>query len=162
MMPEQKPGRSIQIVQTPPELIHAVRALLGVEAFSVDLAATEDNRQAPLWMGPGSLIPDALAVAWEGLPGWTWLNPPYADIAPWLSQAARAGAAGCRVAALVPASVGANWWTEHVHGKARALALSPRVTFVGHDHPFPKDLALLLYDRAGGCGIQPWRWDAVR
>jgi hypothetical protein len=39
-MPRQQPGRSVQDVRTPREFLAATRALLGIEAFAVDLAAT--------------------------------------------------------------------------------------------------------------------------
>lgn len=156
-MPAQKPGRSVQEVETPDDLLVAVRSLIGIPSFTLDLAANGNNAKASWWLGPGSAHPDALAVDWIHV-GWGWLNPPFSKIAPFLQKAAEAASAGSRIAALVPASVGSEWWAAHVHGHARALALRPRVTFVGHKDPYPKDLALLLYDAAGGTGIHPWRW----
>ena len=57
---------------------------------------------------------------------------------------------------LVPASVGSNWYAENIHGRALVLALSPRVRFVGHSGPFPKDLILAAYGKA--TGFDCWRW----
>ena len=61
-----------------------------------------------------------------------------------------------RIAFLIPAAVGTNYWARHIDRKAMVYFLSPRLTFVGHAQSYPKDLALCLY------GDPPryecWRW----
>jgi phage N-6-adenine-methyltransferase len=148
--PQQKPGRSEQGVGTPPDLIGAVENRFGALAW--DLAATPENAKAPQYITPtvNSLLVDW--SVWIG-PQLAWLNPPFADIAPWVRKAATCGA---RVLVLVPASVGSNWFSGHVHRKCMVLALNPRVTFVGHTHPYPKDLLLCCYGYAPGFDV--WRW----
>jgi hypothetical protein len=59
---------------------------------------------------------------------------------------------------LVPASVGSNWYAEHVHGKALELYLHPRIIFVGETIGYPKDLSLFVFG-FGISGAQPWRWN---
>ena len=125
---------------------------------------TRSNHVTPCWSGPGSAKqPDSLLGAWWALPpGLLWLNPPYANIAKWTEKCARwraveAGAASeQRIALLVPASVGSNWFAEHVDGKALVIFLRPRLTFVGHVDPYPKDLLLAIYGLPPG--YECWRW----
>lgn len=155
-VPAQKPGRSEQIVRTPRVLLDAVQERFG--AFDVDLACTKANCVAPFgYMHDAGR--DSLACDWsfEHPGAFAWLNPPFANIAPWACAASIHAAKGMRIAMLVPASVGANWFAEWVHGKAYVLALSPRVTFVGHKAPYPKDLILCMYGH-GLHGFDTWRW----
>lgn len=160
--PMPKHGKSKQDWGTPPELLAAIKGLLGIDEFCVDLAANRDNTVARAWYGPGGMSEDSLDGSTWLFDEWAWCNPPFADIEPWARKAAEWAAQGARIAVLVPASVDANWWADHVEGKARVLALAPRITFVGATAPYPKPVALLLYDRAGGSGIHQWRWKARR
>lgn len=159
-MPQQKPGKSNQSVQTPWELMQAIHELIG-DTFAVDLAADETNTQAPSYIGEAE---DSLTVAWHKLsPGrWLWLNPPYKKIDPWVEKAmlTAVNVPSFKVAVLVPASVGSNWWRTHVHSWAQVYFLTPRVTFVGHTSPYPKDLALLIYRHNLWGGYNSWRWKA--
>ncbi len=61
-----------------------------------------------------------------------------------------------RIFMLVPASVGASWFAEHVHEKALVLALAPRLQFVGQARPSAKDSLLCVYGEHPG--FQTWRW----
>ena len=45
---------------------------------------------------------------------------------------------------------------DHVHGKARVLALSSRLSFDGKA-PYPKDLMLSVYT-CGWHGFEVWDW----
>lgn len=159
VMPVQKPGRSEQIVCTPPEFIEAVTKRFG--GIGWDLAALAENSvmrntNRAAYFGPDHANEenrDSLKVSW-GSAALQWLNPPFGNIAPWAEKAASCGS---RVAMLVPASVGSNWFRDHVHGKAFVLALSPRLKFVGHASSFPKDLMLCIYG-LGVHGFDVWRW----
>lgn len=154
-MPVQKPGKSEQVVCTPPEFLEAVKERLGIKEFAWDLAASEENKVAPLFYSEKD---NAIIRSWDK-GDWCWCNPPYANLAHWTHKASvESGAFGAYVAMLVPASTGANWWAEYVNNKAYVTYLNGRITFVGHDSPYPKDLALLLYApflRGGSC---IWRW----
>jgi phage N-6-adenine-methyltransferase len=158
-MPRQKPATSEQTVCTPLEFIAAVERRFGL--ITCDLAATRENAVHPNFLGPGSKYSeDALSVSWQGPAGPVlWLNPPYSRCADFAKKAAEEGAKGARVHMLVPASVGSNWFADHVHGKALVLALRPRLTFVGHRWPFPKDLLLCVYGPFVVPGFGLWKWN---
>jgi phage N-6-adenine-methyltransferase len=155
-MPRQQPGRSKQDVRTPSDFLAAARSLLGIEAFTVDLAATRENTVAPKFY---SVRANALVQPWA-LGGWNWLNPEYSDIAPWVKKAYEEKLKGAQTAVLIPAGVGANWWRDHVHGRAHVLLLNGRITFVGHHQPYPKDCALLIYAKAWPAEYDCWSWAA--
>jgi hypothetical protein len=167
-MPRQHRWRSVQEVATPPELLASVVDLVGAP-IAWDLAANADNYVTAdaRYLGPGSKRgADALAVQWHRLPGASgqllWLNPPFGDIAPWAAKCAAEAWLGASIAMLAPASVGADWFEAYVLGKAEVLALRPRITFVGHRDPYPKDCMIALY--RPGAIVAPkrkfltWRW----
>lgn len=153
-MPSQKPGRSRQDYRTPPEFLWAVKRRLGIDAFAVDLAASKENTVADEYFDKAS---DALARSWV-FRGWDWLNPEFKYIDPWVRRAFEQSRVGARVAMLVPASVGANWWRAYVHNKAFVLLLNGRITFVGETMPYPKDCVLLLYGPDVAPGYDVWKW----
>lgn len=153
-MPAQKPGRSRQDYATPLEFLWAVKHRLGIQHFSIDLAATPSNAVAKRFY---TVEDDALVQSWV-YPGWAWLNPPFANIKPWAQRAYLQSRYGAHIAMLVPAAVGANWWKAWVHHKAFWLALNGRITFVGETAPYPKDCALLLYGPDVAPGHDVWTW----
>ena len=150
--PKQKPGKSEQIVCTPRVLLDAVEARFG--AIKYDLACSEANKVCPDAYSVEA-SGDSLGCMWPlADDGLCYLNPPYGNITPW---AKKAHGSSARIAMLVPASIGSNWFRDHVHGKAYVLALNPRVTFVGHSAAYPKDLILAVYGH-GLTGFDVWRW----
>jgi phage N-6-adenine-methyltransferase len=166
-MPAQKPGKSEQAVGTPPEFLVAVRTALSIKQFDIDLAATHQNRVCPYYFAPpdtnffvaGHRGNDAFAHPWKQGNGWNWLNPPYTNIEPWVARGRQQWLDHmARTAILVPASVGSNWFRDHVHRKATVWFLNGRLTFVGHPTCYPKDLMLVLYGRAGLHGNWIWDW----
>jgi site-specific DNA-methyltransferase (adenine-specific) len=157
-MPPQKPGRSEQVVLTPPDFLKAVRTRLGIVGFHIDLAADATNTVAPQFF---SETDNALEQSWYFGPGaWGWANPPFHDLGSWTQKALfEMMDRQAQVAMLVPASVGSNWWSANVHNVAQVLFLNGRLTFVGHTTPYPKDLALLLYlPQIWQPGYEVWRW----
>ena len=166
VMPAQKPHRSVQVVETPWDFIDAVEKRFGKITF--DLAATYDNckvresnyrNKGYCHYGPGSpLAEDALKQNWGKLKGNLWLNPEFGEIKSWAAKCdATPRVVGRNILFLIPASVGSNWWAEFVDRKARVLFTSPRLTFVSHKSPYPKDLGLCVYG-AGPAGYECWRW----
>lgn len=165
-MPMQKPGRSKQDYGTPREFLRAVEDMLG-EPIIFDLAASDHNRKAPSWYTQKD---DALSQPWHkihkdfgkacaGLPaasGWLWLNPPFGNIGKWASKCREEKDLGAKILFLVPASVGSNWFRDHVHGHATVLALNPRLIFEGETNGFPKDLMLCLYGLPPVFEVWPW------
>lgn len=157
-MPQQKPGKSEQSVETPDELIVAVKRRLCIEEFSIDLAADVQNAKAAFYYDEKT---NALEQPWMTVRGWNWCNPPYANLKLWtLKSFNETVEFGAHTAMLVPAAPGANWWRDWVDGIAHVLFLNGRVTFKGHDKPYPKDLALLLYSPIvwGGYEVWSWKW----
>jgi phage N-6-adenine-methyltransferase len=152
VMPKQAPGKSKQDYETPSELLRAVERRFG--RLHVDLAARPDNAKAPRFVTPER---DSLKVDWsaEFWGSRCWLNPEFADIAPWAAKCSTSR--GLHIFLLTPASIGANWFAEHVHGKAVVLGLSPRLTFVGASDPYPKDCMLSIFG-FGVAGFDVWRW----
>jgi len=149
-------GSSRQDYGTPWELIRAVEAKYGT--IHADLAATPQNAKAKNFLTPEE---DSLTFPWsERWPAGTlWLNPPFSDIAPWAKKCAEEGPRRYGlIIMLTPASIGSNWFAEHVYGNARVLALSPRITFEGCEDPYPKDCMLSLFGMATQ-GFALWRWD---
>jgi DNA (cytosine-5)-methyltransferase 1 len=154
MTPQQAPGRSKQDYQTPPELLRAIERDFHVEHWAMDLAADQHNHICPTWLGPGSAVAiDALKVDWV-FPGDLWLNPPFADIEPWVKKCAFTVRFG-RIFLLVPASVGSNWYQAYVHGRGHTVAISPRVSFT--KDPYPKDITIVVFGPLRG-GFSTWRW----
>lgn len=161
--PTQKPGKSFQAYSTPDDFLIAVKMRLGIREFSIDLAADASNRKAKRWFDEQT---DALSRAhWSqeiGRGKWGWLNPPFADIAPWAERCVRTAQHGGQVAFLTPASVGANWFADHVYNHALVLALQSRLDFIPGEL-YPKDCILSLYGPTIAPGFVLWDWmDVLR
>lgn len=154
--PRQKPHKSKQTYATPREFVLAVEKRFGAIVF--DLAAEAETSKA----GPYSCFTkedDALVKDWvedASGAGWLWLNPPFGDIASFAAKCAHESARGARILMLVPASIGSNWFRDHVLGKAMVLGLNPRMSFDGLAM-YPKDLMLCVYAH-GVNGFDQWRW----
>lgn len=149
---------SKQDYATPREFMAAVEARFGPIAF--DLAAHADNAKARRWFGPGGDAEDALAEPWHDLitfgDGLLWLNPPFADIAPWAAKCAREANAGANILLLVPAAVGSNWFRDHVFNRAAVYLLNGRLSFDGKA-PYPKDCLLAHYGETPHVCVWDWR-----
>jgi hypothetical protein len=157
-MPDQKPGRSRQDYGTPVKFIEAVVSRFGLIAW--DLAAHEKNHVSPDWYGPGSASAiDSLhqSLDWATTaPGeLLWLNPPFENIAPWARKCADSCDKGAKIAFLVPASIGSEWFAKYVYNKSFVLALRPRLSFDGKN-PYPKDCILCIYGESPGFNL--WKW----
>lgn len=175
-------GKSKTDYGTPEDLMAAVVDRFGPISF--DLAAHAGNHKADRWYGPGGEAEESLSQDWTKLTGNLWLNPPYDDIEPWARKCAASRGFRWekrRILFLVPASVGAIWFDEHVHGHALVLGLVGRLTFVNTgvraavsqlglglpeepppeadeecEDPYPKDLILAVYSEPPG--FDTWRW----
>lgn len=140
-----------------------------------DLAASAKNSFSPFFWNEAE---DSLSRRWhvlgkdgfcgEGVErGLLWLNPPYSNITPWARKCAEESRQGAEILLLVPASVGANWYWDHVEPYADVYSVG-RMAF---DNCFdkqgrlvttqyPKDLILAhYYDEPNGHKrMQRWRW----
>jgi hypothetical protein len=154
-------GKSKQDYSTPVDLLNAVERKLQLPIVW-DLAAHERNRVGDNWLGPGGAVENAFHCNWHDLAfgrrGLLWLNPPFGNIAPWAKKCADEASmlpTWGKIAFLVPASVGSNWFAEYVHGKARVFFLRPRLSFDGKNS-FPKDCLLAVYGEKPG--YECWNW----
>lgn len=153
--------------RTPREFLDAVERRFGLIGF--DLAATLGHEVTDRIGYPGSSYTpedDALSQDWT-LPNLhksrpvAWLNPPFANIRPWVAKLD----AECKflprwTLCLIPASMGSKWWRDHVLGKCMAFGVT-RMAFVGSETIYPKDLALLAYG-FGVHGTGFWDWREMR
>lgn len=156
VMPLQKPGRSKQDYGTPRVFLDAVEQRFG--ELNIDLAAHEGNRVTSSYFGPGGIYPDSLSdeCDWSNHGGVLWLNPEFGNIAPWAEKCAANRNRSDWILFLVPASIGTDWFKEHVQHKSIVLGLSPRMSFDGKN-AYPKDLMLCCYG-FGLSGFDTWRW----
>jgi hypothetical protein len=156
--PSINKGKSKQDYGTPIAFIQAVEKRFG--PLVADLACTRANAKAPKGYHFDDGM-DSLAYDWaDDFPtGNLWLNPPFADIAPWAAKCDLESNRHGLILLLTPASIGSNWFAQHVHGKAMVLGLAPRLTFEGTSDPYPKDLMLSVFGM-GLKGFDVWRWDA--
>lgn len=146
-------GKSKQDWGTPPEFVKAVEARFGRIDF--DLAANHSNSLAANYYTEEH---DSLTLDWK-LPGVlvAWLNPPFADIRPWAAKCESVRSLPRWTLLLVPASVDAEWYWDHVHNKSFVAPLRGRLKFVGADDVYPKSLMLAAFG-FGVSGFDPWRW----
>jgi len=147
---------SHQAYATPFPLIRACERFFRTPVV-FDLAANHANKKAEYYFSEedNSLTKDWHNLTWSGL---LWLNPPFANIEPWTRKCAEESKRGARILFLTPASVGANWFAEHVHGNAYVLALNGRITFVGASDPYPKDCIISAFG-LGLTGFTFWKWN---
>lgn len=147
--------KSEQDVATPENFITACKVRFGEIYF--DLAASESNAKALNYFTKEQ---DSLQIPWSErtIGNLCFLNPPYSNIAPWAAKCDAEARMGCRTLLLVPASVGSNWFRDHVHKKAFVLFLNGRITFVGQPTPYPRDLILCCYGFNGFTGYDTWTW----
>lgn len=152
-------GGSKQDYQTPGNFMAAVQKRFGKVIF--DLAAHAGNHQHANYF---TLADDSLEQNWSNIDdeggGLLWLNPPFDNIRPWAAKCAleskRVGAP--RIALLVPASIGSNWFAESVYPFASVYALRPRLMFVGASDPYPKDCILCIYAGESKPCFECWKW----
>lgn len=144
--------RSKQDYSTPNEFLWAVESRFGKISF--DLAADEQNKKAPSFY---SVEEDSLKQDWHSLRGLLFLNPPFNDIAPWAEKCDYESNLGARILFLTPASVGSNWFADHVHRRARVYAIRPRLSFDGKN-PYPKDCILSYYSFGTANTFETWKW----
>jgi phage N-6-adenine-methyltransferase len=149
--PAQKPAVSKQDYCTPREFLDAVEKRFG--AIRHDLAASADNAVCADYFDEHR---SAFDHDWSSLHGVIWCNPPFRDIDPWVKKAAAEANPRTRIVMLVPASVGSNWYADHVEPHALVLPLNPRLSFDGKNS-YPKDCLLACYG-LGVTGSKVWRW----
>lgn len=164
--PAHNRGESRQDFETPDEFLIAVLQRFKLQEFAFDFAASEQNTVATCYWDAqvNSLAQDA--QHWADMvkqpydpDGWGWLNSPFAKLAPWVQHSYEASQLGGKILQLVPAGVGSNWWRDWVHRKAYVIFLNGRLQFKGAPDVYPKDCALLVYDKLGHApDYEVWTW----
>ena len=163
--PTIKRGESSGDIWTPDAFIDAVIINFGM--LAVDLAAEAHSKKCPEYIDPQA---DSLKQDWArilaGRVG--WLNPPYGNIAPWAKKCAMTYDEDERneIFLLVPASIGANWFWDHVWPCATVYSVGRMVfdnCFDKHGKlvttPYPKDLILAHYTNGSPHRVlQRWQW----
>ena len=155
VMPEQKPGKSIQNYGTPKVFVETIKKRFG--KIVCDLAAEEGNAKCAKFITKEE---DSLSQNWAELfpDGNLFLNPPFGSVGIWAEKCyheslKRQGA----IILLCPASVGTEYFSKFINKKAIVLALSSRLVFDGETNSFPKDLMLCIFSN-GLSGFDCWRW----
>ncbi len=143
-------GKSRTDYATPWPFFHAVQNRFGPVTY--DLAAHAQNAKHENYFTEAQ---NSLIQPWSEIPGWLWLNPPFDRITPWAKKCAEEAELGAKILFLTPASVGANWFAQHVHGHALILGLNGRISFDGIA-PYPKDCILSIFGAESGFDV--WRW----
>lgn len=168
-MPKQQPAISKQDYRTPQEFLGQVKKLLKIDKFTFDFAADCYNYVSPSYYTEQQ---DALVQDWSYTTtnGWGWLNPPYRKIEPWAAKCDFYNEPsyedlydGERIAFLVPASVGSNWFKKYIYGKHLTLALNGRLAFIP-DKPswlYPKDLMLVLFGLPWDFKVWDWKHEII-
>lgn len=155
-MPKQKPHRSVQAVATPANLVAAIERRFGLLDF--DLAASADNAKAARYFTEQD---NALSQNWSlgRSVRVAYLNPPFGDVTPWAEKCCEVRDLRRWTLMLVPQG-SPDWACDFVWGRAYVLKLKGRVTFVGHQQGFPKDLMIAAYG-FGVSGEEVWDWRKV-
>lgn len=167
---------SEQVVATPWSFMLAVKRKFG--PVVVDLAATDENHKAPIWITPEQ---DTFKKNWAELlaGGLGWLNPEFDPMVTWVAKCAMEQRRGAELLALAPASIGSNWFWDHVQPYATVYSVG-RIPFVGSHNlyppkhkrggqrkcgpecegccPYPKDLILNHYCQNPSHELQRWDW----
>lgn len=131
-------------------LIRAVEARFG--KLCIDLAASAENAKAEKFI---TVEQDSFKTDWP-TDGLCWLNPPFANIRPWAAKCRETADRGGRIAFLVPASVGANWYADFIHKRDLVLFLNGRVDFIPGEG-FPKDCMVVMFGYPVDFEVWTWR-----
>ena len=125
--------------RTPPPLFMALYDEFG---FSIDLAATRDDRMLEDWLGPGSdLGEDALKVVWGGLYAatapalpWGFLNPPYSAqlIKQFMENVVEQTRTAFAAAVLLPDTHDTQWY-RHLRWASEIRRIPHRVPYLKAD-----------------------------
>ncbi len=148
---------------TPRVFLDAVEQKFGPIAW--DLAASASNAVATKYFGPdheNESYRDSLVQDWGSLKGVCFLNPPFANIAPWAAKCASVKHRRGWTLFLVPDSRDSNWYIQHVAGQCIEIPLSGRIVFNGEKTGFPKSLVLYCYGFGVAGAMPAWRWNTEK
>lgn len=118
--------------------------------FTVDLAATDKNTKCGIYFTKEQ---NSLKQNWHELKGWLWCNPPYGRKLPeWIEKAHIESCLGAKIAMLIPASVGTQYWAKFIINKVENITFfTGRIKFDDPNgtitDPPKYDSALVLFTR---------------
>lgn len=94
---------------TSPDTLNRCKALAGVTAYDLDVAACEEAHCASVWFGQNSgAAQNGLAQAWFGN---VWCNPPFSQCAQWIAKAWAEQHNAKSISMLLPANrTESKWW----------------------------------------------------
>lgn len=90
---------------------------------------------------------DGLKTDWKR---WTYVNPPFNKIKPWLMKASTECDKGNNSVFLIPARVSTKYWKNLIwfNDNCRVFFLNGRVCFKGYDKPCPFGLSVIVFDKS--------------
>lgn len=151
-----------QDYETPWDFVHICEKTFGVK-FILDCAASAQNAKAPVFLTEDA---NGLTTDWKWFLDHSetpnkaaWLNPPFRNCGPWMQKCAFEGARGSKIVTLTLSSLGTQWYKKHVKPNALSFILEDRLTFVGQDAPYTKELMISLFG-FGMTGLCWWNWKA--
>jgi hypothetical protein len=132
------------------EALAWVKAVAGVEAFDLDVAACPESHHAPVWYGrqvDGSWV-DGLKAPWFGR---VFLQPPWDDLYPWIQTAWAQWTFTTHSPSVIAALLPGNrthrpWWQELVEphrdigGLLKAHFAPKRFAYGGPGNPLGIDV----------------------
>ena len=109
-------------------------------SFVADVAATEENKKAPICYTPEN---DGLKNSWQ-FGGAVFCNPPYGkEIGKWVKKAYEEACKGATVVLLIPARTDTGYFHDYIYGKAEIRFVRGRIKFADQNGiakfnaPFP-------------------------
>lgn len=95
-------------------------------SFVADVAATEQNKKAPICYTPET---DGLSNSWQ-FGGAVFCNPPYGkEIGKWVKKAYEEAQKGVTVVLLIPARTDTSYFHDYIYGKAEVRFVRGRLKF---------------------------------
>lgn len=136
---------SLQSWRTPVWLFERLRERFD---FQIDAAADYENALLPLYYDEKL---NGLEQPWVS---WTFCNPPYKNILPWVKKAIEEAKRGNASVLLVPARFETEWFRQG-HPYAYVEYIYPRVAFVGPKDQPPHASCLMIFSAASVISPRP-------
>lgn len=148
---ENKEG---QVTGTPWDFFNVLNDEFG---FAYDLAASTENTKCSQYITEEE---DSLTVDWHLLAPdrWHYLNPPFANMTPWVSKCKMEMDLGAKIALLTRASVDTQWYADFVEQFTERRWPTPRLKFLGHTTTYPVPVMLSLFETGREVKCFQWRW----
>lgn len=134
-------------------------------SFDLDACATRENAKCKLYYSPKE---DGLVQSWIG-DGWTYCNPPYSNIEPWVNKAIQSARDGASSVLLLPNDTSTAWFRRCYDSASEIwFLIGPRVQFVApkgltYSTNTGTNVVVVFREREMGLGLGPakltgWEW----